>query len=61
MAVPKQKNSKTRGRKRRTHWKAELPNAFICSNCGESKLSHHICPHCGFYQGKEIISKVEEV
>ena len=23
-------------------------------NCGELKLSHHICPSCGYYSKKEI-------
>ena len=32
-----------------------------CSNCGELKLSHHICPACGFYSKKEIIKKDQEV
>jgi large subunit ribosomal protein L32 len=26
-----------------------------CSNCGEMRLSHTVCPKCGYYQGREVI------
>ena len=25
-----------------------------CPNCGELKRPHHICSHCGHYDGREI-------
>ncbi|MBD3383272.1 MAG: 50S ribosomal protein L32 [candidate division Zixibacteria bacterium] len=56
MALPKRRHSKTRGRKRRTHWKLDVPSMTACDNCGEKKLPHHICPHCGYYNGREIIN-----
>jgi large subunit ribosomal protein L32 len=58
MAVPKRKSSKTRGRKRRTHKKIARPGFSKCPSCGESKLPHRVCPHCGTYNGREIV--VEE-
>ena len=42
--------SKTRKLKRRTHYKLEVPGMVVCSNCGELKLSHRVCPECGFYK-----------
>jgi large subunit ribosomal protein L32 len=27
-----------------------------CSNCGKSKLSHRVCPSCGYYKGKQVIT-----
>ena len=33
MALPKRKISKTRGRKRRTHWVAKAPQVGTCSQC----------------------------
>ncbi len=27
-----------------------------CNNCGKSKLSHRVCPHCGYYKGKQVIT-----
>ncbi len=56
MPLPKRRNSKTRGRKRRTHYKLAAPNLTECSNCHSLHLPHHICPECGYYAGKEIIT-----
>jgi len=55
MAVPKRKVSRTRGRKRRTHWKIKVPNLIPCPNCGTLILPHRVCPNCHQYKGKEIL------
>jgi large subunit ribosomal protein L32 len=55
MPNPKRRHSKARGRKRRTHYKAASPSMSVCSNCGEMKLNHTVCPACGFYDGKSVI------
>lgn len=54
------RSSKTRKLKRRTHYKIQAPGMSICTNCGEMKLSHRVCPNCGYYKNKEVIVKVEE-
>ena len=38
MAVPKRRQSKTRGRKRRAHDGITLANPSSCPNCGEPKM-----------------------
>ncbi|HUV30915.1 MAG TPA: 50S ribosomal protein L32 [Acidobacteriota bacterium] len=60
MPLPKRRHSRTRGRKRRTNWKVSAPNVGECPNCHQSRLPHHICPHCGFYRGRQVIS-IKEV
>lgn len=55
MAHPKRRHSKSRKRKRRTYYKATVPSLMSCSNCGEMKLSHKVCPACGFYDGRSVI------
>lgn len=55
MPVPKRRVAKARGRKRRTHWKLTLPGIVNCPQCHEVKLSHRVCPNCGYYKGKEVI------
>ena len=55
MPVPKKRHSKTRSRKRRTHWKLTAPAVVDCPHCHEAKLPHRVCPHCGYYAGKEIM------
>lgn len=55
MAVPKRKTSKSQKRKRRTHFKLEVPGMNDCPNCGELKLSHRVCAACGHYDGKQVV------
>ncbi len=54
MAVPKQKSSKARGRKRRTHYKTCAPTVGVCPECQEPKLPHAACPECGAYNGRSV-------
>lgn len=60
MPLPKRRHSRTRGRKRRTGWKIAVPNVIECGHCHQSRLPHHICPHCGFYDGQQVIA-IKEV
>ncbi len=60
MAVPKKKTSKSRSRKRRTHWKLSKPALSTCSNCGAVKRPHFICPECGYYDGELVVSQKED-
>ncbi len=63
MAVPKKKVSKTRKhrrhseRERRKLRKTVNRLALVkCSNCWKYKLAHRVCPHCGYYRGKQVIT-----
>ena len=58
-AVPFRKVSKTRKRMRRSHNALELPGMVKCSNCGETIKPHRVCPKCGNYKGKTVVT-VEE-
>jgi large subunit ribosomal protein L32 len=53
MAVPKRKTSKSRKRLRRGHHNAEGIPAQACPRCSSPRLSHRICPSCGYYGGKK--------
>ena len=57
-ALPKRKYAKARQGKRRTHFRLILPRLDYCPQCHSLKLSHHACPTCGSYGGREVI-KVE--
>ena len=59
MALPKRRNSRSRSRKRRTHYKASMPGVSICPNCGEMKPPHRACPECGFYKGRTFKDESE--
>ena len=47
MAVPFIRVSSTRRNKRRTHDKLTEPAVVVCTECGEYKMYHKVCKHCG--------------
>jgi large subunit ribosomal protein L32 len=57
---PKRKLSKGRRDRRRAHDALQASNLVVCSNCGEMRLPHTVCPSCGHYQGREIIAMEEK-
>ena len=54
MAVPFRKISKTRKRKRRTHYKITAAGTVKCPNCGATIKPHRVCKECGYYDGKKL-------
>lgn len=57
MAVPKQKTSKSRRDKRRSHLALTVNNAIeSCTQCGEAKLMHRACAKCGYYRGRSVLA-----
>ena len=56
MAVPKRRTSKARKRSRKANWKVALPGIVECPQCHEAKLAHRVCKHCGYYDGKQVVS-----
>ncbi|MBR7159181.1 MAG: 50S ribosomal protein L32 [Alphaproteobacteria bacterium] len=57
MAVPKKKTTPSRQGMRRSHHALASTNVAECPNCGEPKLSHHVCESCGYYDKKEVVSE----
>jgi len=55
MPVPKQRHTKSRRDRRRSHHALKQKASSVCPKCGEPILPHTICSNCGFYSGKEII------
>jgi len=51
--------SKARRDSRRANWKLEAPGFVACPQCHEPKMPHHVCPECGFYDGKEVVAAAE--
>lgn len=61
--VPRKKISKTDKRTRHSARQniniRRLTSKYvlgICKNCSKAKLSHRVCPHCGFYGGKQVLT-----
>ena len=57
---PKRKLSKGRRDRRRAHDALDVINLVQCSNCGEMRMQHTVCPKCGHFQGREVISVSKE-
>ena len=55
MAVPKRKISISKKKMRRSHHKINSVNVVEDKKSGEYKLSHHIDPKTGYYNGKKIL------
>ena len=60
MAVPFRRTSKTSKRMRRTHFKLSISGLVKCPNCGATIKSHNVCPKCGYYNGKDVMTQKKE-
>jgi len=56
MPNPVKRHSKTRRNQRRAHDFLMAPSLSRCPKCGEAKLPHRACGHCGYYKGREILA-----
>lgn len=59
MPNPKRRHSSSRRGKRRAHDHLRTANLSVCPNCLEPKMPHRVCPHCGYYKGKQAIAVAE--
>jgi len=55
MPVPKQRHTKSRRNRRRSHLSLKKKVFSLCPKCKEPVLPHHFCPFCGTYKGREVI------
>jgi large subunit ribosomal protein L32 len=55
MPVPKQKHTKSRRNKRRSHQALTGLHFSLCPKCGKPVLPHRLCWNCGTYAGREVI------
>ena len=62
MALQKRRLGKSRVRNRRAQWmrrNGAAPLVSSCPNCGEPRLPHRVCMHCGQYGGEQIVEPSE--
>jgi len=57
MAVPRNRSSNAKKNSRSSHSALKPKSSSKCSNCGKTKMPHRICPYCGFYANKVVISQ----
>jgi len=53
--VQPKRHTKSKRNRRRSHLALTKTGLATCSKCGKDILPHHICLHCGFYNGREVI------
>ena len=63
MISPRKKRSTAKKHQKRNTWMtiqmkklSARTNIVKCNNCKKQKLSHRVCPHCGFYAGKQVMT-----
>ncbi|MBN2301471.1 MAG: 50S ribosomal protein L32 [Lentisphaerae bacterium] len=56
MAVPKRKPSKSKIRSRKRSHKSRLAAAKRCPECGSPHVPHRVCPSCGRYRGRQVVT-----
>ncbi len=62
MPLPKYKIRRSHTRSRRAaNFLSQIaaPEMNRCPKCGELKRMHFVCPHCGFYAGRQVFVKRE--
>ena len=55
MPNPKRRHSKARRDKRRANDHLKAPGLSTCPECKEPRLPHRVCPHCGYYRGRQVV------
>ena len=58
--LPKRKFSKGRTARRRAHDAIGTPQLAECGNCHQPVLPYRVCPHCGFYRGRQVLEIATE-
>ncbi len=60
---PRNKISIMKGARRHSTWQtinlkkiSAKYQVAKCTNCGSKKLAYRVCPSCGYYKGKQVIT-----
>jgi large subunit ribosomal protein L32 len=56
MGVPKRKKSKMKVRQQRAANRYRGVQATNCTVCGAPARPHRVCPSCGNYKGRQVIT-----
>ena len=61
MAVQQNRVTRSKRNMLRAHDSLVAFAGHECPNCGELKRPHHVCPACGYYREREVVSQAEEI
>jgi large subunit ribosomal protein L32 len=59
MPLPKRKTSRMRARQRKAGKRYRGLQTVKCPSCGAATRPHRVCPACGVYQGKQVLTMAE--
>lgn len=55
MGLPAKRRTKQSKRERASHFALKTFTLTICSHCKRKIRPHQVCPHCGYYKGREVV------
>ncbi|OIO47416.1 MAG: 50S ribosomal protein L32 [Parcubacteria group bacterium CG1_02_40_82] len=61
MPTMRQRHTKSRRNKRRSHHALKTQIFGLCAKCGQSVLPHRVCLNCGTYRGREIVDVLKKL
>lgn len=61
MPVPRQRHTKSKRNRQRSHQALKVLNLSKCPQCGQTILAHRVCKNCGKYQGREVVDVLKKL
>lgn len=55
MGLPSKRRTKQQKRERASHFALVEQSLTTCSHCKRKILPHRVCPHCGYYRGRDVL------
>lgn len=55
MGLPGHRRTSSHKRRRAAHFALKSATTVKCGQCGKAILPHHVCPHCGYYKGRQVV------
>jgi large subunit ribosomal protein L32 len=56
MAQPKRRTSKSKIKMRKRSLSREIIMTSPCVECGAPRQPHRVCPSCGMYKGRQVLT-----
>jgi len=56
VAQPKRRTSKSKMRMRKASLSRDIIATAVCGECGAPRQPHRVCPSCGMYKGRQVVT-----
>ncbi len=56
MGLPGHRRTSSHKRRRAAHFALKPSNLTVCSHCKQPVVPHQVCPNCGYYRGRQVIT-----